>query len=65
MEYAPLGYTTDCEHFAKNNIPFIAIGPYKVPSYLHSTNDNISHISFSRLDTISKELVSLVSMNQK
>ena len=63
IEYAPLGYTTDCEHFAKNKIPFLAIGPYKVPSYLHSPNDDISHISFSKLAIISKELVALVTNN--
>ena len=59
MEYEPLVYTTDCEPFAKANIPFIAIGPSKVPYYLHSINDDVTHISFSRLDTISKELVTL------
>lgn len=65
IEYAPLGYTTDCEYFAKNKIPFIAIGPHKVPSYLHSQNDDISHISFSRLATISKELVTVVTNKHK
>lgn len=61
MEYAPRGYTTDCEPFEVNKIPFIAIGPNKIPTYLHSPNDVISHISFSRLDTIARELVSLVT----
>lgn len=64
MEYAPLGYITDCQYFAQNNNPFIAIGPDRVPYYLHSTNDNVSHISFQRLDLISKELVLFVSNYQ-
>ena len=64
MEYAPLGYTTDCEYFAQNHIPFIAIGPDKIPSYLHSPYDNVSRISVSQLNTISMEIVSLVSGNQ-
>lgn len=60
MEYAPLGYTTDCEPFLNARIPFIAIGPLKIPHYLHSSKDDISHISLLRIDTVSSAIVSLI-----
>lgn len=63
MEYAPLGYTTDCEPFLNARIPFIAIGPLKIPYYLHSSKDDISHISLSRIDAVSSAIVSLIIRN--
>ena len=56
VEYDPVGYTTDCEPFQKKAIPFVAIGCYTLPSYLHTIDDNIGNISFRRLDTYAKAI---------
>ena len=61
MEYLPLGYTTDCEPFLRNHIPFIAIGPLTIPPYLHSPHDDVSHISFARVLRISNKMMSYLS----
>lgn len=58
IEYDPLGYTTDCEPFVNRKIPFVSLGNDVFPYYLHSYNDNVTHISFSRLSTISESLIS-------
>lgn len=55
-EYNPIGYTTDCEPFETRKIPFVSIGAVVIPYYLHSLNDNVSNISFSRLEDISNFL---------
>ena len=58
VEYNAVGYTTDCEPFEKKGIPFVTIrNDIVVPYYVHSYNDNVSNISFSRLDKISESLV--------
>lgn len=59
MEYAPLGYATDCSAFKSQR--FIAIGPLTIPSYLHTMDDNTSNISFARVDRISKALMPIVN----
>ncbi len=53
-DYAPVNYSTDCETFKRNNIPFICIVCKTLPNYIHTTKDDISHISFSRLDILAK-----------
>ena len=53
-EYNPIGYTTDCEPFEKNQIPFVSIMNDAPSSYLHTYEDNISHISFEKLDNLAK-----------
>lgn len=58
MEYAPLGYATDCSAF--KGCRFIAIGPLTIPSYLHTMNDDISNISLAKIDRISKALIPLI-----
>lgn len=57
VEYNLTTGSTDCEQFEKNHIPFICIGCLKVPRYLHTYSDNVSHISFSRINDISKVLI--------
>jgi Zn-dependent M28 family amino/carboxypeptidase len=57
-EYDAIGYTTDCEPFETKRIPFVTIrNDIVVPYYVHSYNDNVSNISFSRLYKISESLV--------
>lgn len=53
-DYAPVKYSTDCETFKNKNIPFICIVCKTLPNYIHTTKDDISHISFSRLDILAK-----------
>lgn len=56
-EYDPQGFTTDCEPFAINQIPFVCIdNEILLPDYLHRKNDDVSHISFRKLSIISKGL---------
>lgn len=57
MEYNPVGYTIDCEPFATYNIPFVNIGNENLLYYHHTFSDDISHISFSRIERISLSLV--------
>lgn len=53
-EYNPKGSTTDCEPFQKKDIPFVAIGCRPLPGYLHKKDDDVSHISFERLEGLAK-----------
>ena len=65
-KYSPLNYTTDCEPFLNKKIPFISIGNDVLPYYLHTQGDNISIISFGRIDTISNVLYEhLANINNK
>lgn len=57
FEYDPVSYTTDCEPFETYNIPFVSIGNEAFSYYQHTFMDNVTHISFSRLDKISESLV--------
>lgn len=54
--YNPKGYTTDCEPFQKNGIPFMFVSNDANNNYNHSIKDDLSHISYSRLDNLAKGL---------
>ena len=53
-DYSPVNYITDCESFKYKNIPFVCMVCKNIPPYLHKSADNISNISFERLDVIAK-----------
>ena len=56
--YNPQGYTTDCYYFERKHIPFVSIQNYEGAGWLiHSFNDDISYISFEKIDNIAKGLV--------
>lgn len=56
-EYHPTNYASDCDPFRDMNIPFISItDDIVIPPYIHSWEDNISIISFSRINNISMAL---------
>lgn len=57
-EYNPEKFITDCETFKYQNIPFICMVCKNIPPYLHKSADNISNISFERLDVIAKGIES-------
>ena len=54
--YNPKGYTTDCEYFESKNIPFVSIQNDKHSYHLHTIDDNVSHISFKKIDDLAKGL---------
>lgn len=56
VEYNPSGFTTDCEPFEVKKIPFFTIGNESFSSYQHTWGDDVSHISFLRIDRISNSL---------
>lgn len=51
-DYAPTSFTTDCEPFDNNDIPFVNVGCLTIPAYLHSSADTVDKISFSQLHRI-------------
>lgn len=55
--YNPKGWTTDCEWFEHKHIPFVSIQNDQGSSWLHTFEDNLSHISFEKIDNIAKGLV--------
>jgi hypothetical protein len=56
VEYDPVGYTTDCAPFEQAKIPFVAVGNEVFMKYQHTPSDDVSHISFSRINRISNSL---------
>lgn len=65
-EYNAVGYSTDCEPFEMKRIPFVTIrNDIVIPYYVHSYNDNVSHVSFSRLNNISSSLISFLKSRNR
>ena len=54
--YNPKGYTTDCEPFQRKCIPFVSIQNSTHSYYLHTTMDDVSHISFEKIDNLARGL---------
>ena len=63
-EYNPIGFTTDCEPFLNNSIPFLNIGCDRVPPYLHKTTDVVANISFEQIVKIANSLIENVILYQ-
>lgn len=59
--YMMEGTTTDCEQFETESIPFVTLSCTQNPSYLHSKRDNVSNISFTRIEEISSSLYDCIS----
>lgn len=55
--YNPKGFTTDCQFFEQKHIPFVSIQNDKGSSWLHTFDDDLSHISFEKIDNIAKGIV--------
>lgn len=54
--YNPKGYTTDCECFESAGIPFVSIQNDTPTRHLHTKEDNVSHISFKKLNDLAVNL---------
>lgn len=54
--YSPMGFTTDCEPFLKNDIPFINICCDRLPPYHHKPMDVVSNISFKQIVNIANAI---------
>ena len=55
--YNPKGYTTDCEFFEQKHVPFVSIQNDSGSSWLHTFDDDLSHMSFEKIDNIAKGIV--------
>lgn len=56
-EYNPQGFTTDCEPFIREHIPFINICCDKIPPYLHKNTDIPSNISYSKVNNLANAII--------
>lgn len=56
VDYRSERYTTDCQYFAYRSIPYVSIMNDSSSDYLHSYNDDVSHIFFERISFISDDL---------
>ena len=63
-EYSPVRYTTDCEPFLRNNIPFYNICCNRLPPYLHKSTDVVSNISFEQIVKIANAIIENVIKTQ-
>ena len=60
-EYNPQGYTTDCYFFGQKNIPFVSLMNDNYNNYQHTTRDDVSHISFKKIDILASGIVLYLS----
>lgn len=60
-DYKPVDYVTDCEPFVNYKIPYVNIGNDRITGFNHTMNDDISHISYERILSISSALFEYIS----
>lgn len=60
VEYSPVGFTTDCEPFLKNDMSFVNICCDQIPPYLHSLSDVASNVSVNQVLKIADAIFSTI-----